>query len=103
MNNDVLKVNDIAIGQNFEVDKYLNGMECIILQDFGITTTFYEETPDDRFETQLYLVEWANGEECLQPKFNLRKKKPKENEESLGEMLERIKAASKVKVLEEIC
>lgn len=88
--NDVIRVNDLVTGCNFTRDVEYNDLQGIVLQDFGVRQTFYEETPQDTFETWLFEVEWANGDINDTPHYNLKKIKP--DGEDLMEMLERVKS-----------
>lgn len=76
------KVGDICIGQNHIFDLEYNGMECEIIEAFGL----HDWHDPDTYETGKefgYIVLWADGVEAISNSCYIRKKQPPQSAKAI--------------------
>lgn len=69
---------DICIGQNFESDTEMNGMECevVVVSECGVMAYHFRSGALYYVNGPAYEVQWASGEKSWVHEFNLRKRPP---------------------------
>lgn len=80
------KVGEVLVGQNFLVNTECNGQECVVIRGLAPSINRSWNTGDFLDISNVYEVQWSDGDICVVAPRNLRRKRPPVGEKFVMDM-----------------